>query len=105
LSDAIFVLRQRRESVEMLAKSGKLSMDENKKRRLQSLRLVKDAYAELYAYTQMGEGVLRLIIDPETLLLFSNRHEDNAPLDAKEAAGLSIDEAITELRRERGYAT
>lgn len=102
LSDAVFVLRQRKESVEMLAKSGKLSMDEHKKRLLQSLRLEKGAYSEIYAYTQMGEGVLRLIIDPWSLLMFSNRHEDNAPLDAKMARGLSVDQAIEELLHERG---
>ena len=46
----------------------------------------------------------RLILDPATLLTFSNRIEDNAPLDAKQQAGLSLDEAIAELLRERGVA-
>ena len=50
----------------------------------------------------MGEGVARLLLDPHTLLLFSNRLEDNAPLDAKRAQGLPIDQAISELLQERG---
>ncbi len=102
LSDAIFVMRQRKESVELLSRSGRLSIDEHKKRVLQSLRLEKGAYAEVYAFTTMGEGVLRSIIDPYTLLLFSNRYEDNAPLDEKMAKGMSIDEAIEAVLRERG---
>ena len=105
LSDAIFIMRQRKESIELLARSGRLSIDEHKKRILQSLRLEKGAYAELYAFTTMGEGVLRSILDPHTLLLFSNRFEDNAPLDQKIAAGMSIDEAIESLLQERGIET
>jgi conjugal transfer ATP-binding protein TraC len=45
----------------------------------------------------MGEGVARLL-DPHTLLLSSNRLEDNAPLEAKRGTGLPIDQ-VTELRR------
>ena len=102
LSDTIFILRQRKEAIDLLAKTGRLSVDEHKKRLLQPLRKEDGAYAEIYAFTAMGEGVLRSIIDPATLLLFSNRIEDNAPLDEKMARGLSIDEAIEELLQERG---
>ena len=102
LSDTIFVMRQRKEAVELLSRSGRLSVDEHKKRIIQSLRLEEGAYAEVYVFTTMGEGVFRIIVDPATLLLFSNRHEDNGPLDEKRARGLSLDEAIEEVLRERG---
>ena len=102
LADAVFILRQKKESVELLARSGKLAMDESKKRVLQSLRLEKGSYAEIYAYTQMGEGVIRSILDPYTLLLFSNRIEDNAPIDALTAQGIDLDEAMHTILRERG---
>jgi conjugal transfer ATP-binding protein TraC len=102
LSDAVFVFRQKKESVELLSRSGKLSMDENKKRMLQSLRLEKGAYAEIYAYTQMGEGVLRSVIDPYSLLMFSNRIEDNAPIDVLTDQGMELDEAFHTILRDRG---
>ena len=51
----------------------------------------------------MGEGVARNILDPATHLLFSNKLEDNAPIDELRAQGLSIDAAITELLRRRGH--
>ena len=102
LADATFILRQRKESVELLAQSGKLSIDEYKKRQLQTLRLEKGAYAEMYAFTQMGEGVLRLIMDPTTLLTFSNRHEDNGPIDEYTAQGLSVSDAVDAVLRDRG---
>jgi conjugal transfer ATP-binding protein TraC len=50
----------------------------------------------------MGEGIGRLILDPHTLLLFSNRHEDNQAIDQRRARGMSIDQAIDEVLRERG---
>jgi conjugal transfer ATP-binding protein TraC len=52
----------------------------------------------------VGEGVARNILDPATHLLFSNKLEDNAPIDELRAKGLSIDDAITELLRRRGHA-
>ena len=102
LADTLFIMRQRKESIELLAESGRLSMDVNKKKLLQSLRLEKGAFAEMYIYTPSGEGVFRLVLDPSALLLYSNRLEDNAPLDARMARGMSIDEAIDDLLRERG---
>jgi conjugal transfer ATP-binding protein TraC len=102
LADAIFIMRQSKESIELLGKSGRLSMDESKKKLLQSLRLEAGAFAEVYVYTPTGEGVLRLVLDPSSLLLYSNRQEDNVPLEARQARGMSIDDAIDDLLRERG---
>lgn len=103
-SDWVFLLRQKAESLEMLDRKGRLSMDEAKKRLLQSLRTEPGVFAEIYISSPIGEGVARNILDPATHLLFSNKLEDNAPLDALRAQGLSIDEAIRELLRQRGHA-
>jgi hypothetical protein len=61
-------------------------------------------FSELYISSPVGEGVARNILDPATHLLFSNKLEDNAPIDELRAQGLSIDEAIAELLRQRGHA-
>ena len=103
-SDWVFLLRQKPESIEMLDRKGRLSMDEPKKRLLNSLRTEAGAFSELYISSPVGEGVARNILDPATHLLFYNKLEDNAPIDELRAQGLSIDEAITELLRQRGYA-
>ncbi len=60
--------------------------------------------SEVYISSPVGEGVARNILDPATHLLFSNKLEDNAPIDELRAQGLSIDDAITELLRRRGHA-
>ncbi len=103
-SDWVFLLRQKPESIEMLDRKGRLSMDEPKKRLLNSLRTEAGVFSELYISSPVGEGVARNILDPATHLLFSNKLEDNAPIDELRAQGLSIDEAISELLRRRGHA-
>ncbi len=103
-SDWTFLMRQKPESIELLARTGRFTMDEFKKRLLNSLRMEPGAFSECYITSPVGEGVARIILDPFSHLLFSNKLEDNAPLDALRRQGLSIDDAITELLRQRGHA-
>jgi hypothetical protein len=86
----------------MLDRKGRLTMDEPKKRLLNSLRTEAGVFSEVYISSPVGEGVARNILDPATHLLFSNKLEDNAPIDELRAQGLSIDEAISELLRPPG---
>ena len=101
-SDWVFLLRQKPESIELLEANHRLVLDDAKKRLLNSLRTEPGVFSEMYVYSPMGEGVARLILDPYTLLLFSNRHEDNMAIDLRRARGMSIDEAIADVLRERG---
>jgi conjugal transfer ATP-binding protein TraC len=103
-SDWVFLLRQKPESIELLEANHRLVLDEAKKRLLNSLRTEPGVFSEMYVYSPMGEGVARLILDPYTLLLFSNRHEDNMAIDLRRARGMSIDQAIADVLRERGVA-
>lgn len=100
-SDWVFLLRQKKESIELLDRQGRLTMDDAKKRLLNSLRTEPGVFAEVYISSPVGEGVARTILDPATHLLFSNKLDDNAPLDALRAQGLSIDEAIATVLRAR----
>ena len=102
-SDWVFLLRQKPESIEMLDRKGRLTMDEPKKRLLNSLRTEAGVFSEVYISSPVGDGVARNILDPATHLLFSNKLEDNAPIDELRAQGLSVDEAISELLRRRGH--
>jgi conjugal transfer ATP-binding protein TraC len=101
-SDWVFLLRQKSESIDLLDQRKRIAMDEHKKRLLKSLRTEPGAFSELYVFSPMGEGVGRLILDPYTLLLFSNKADDNQAIDRRRNAGMSVDEAITDVLRERG---
>lgn len=101
-SDFVFLLAQKPESVEALEHSKRMVMDENMKRLLNGLRTEEGVYSEVYIHTPMGSGVGRLVVDPWSLVMFSNRPQENVPLDLKIAAGMSIPDAIDELLLERG---
>ena len=103
-SDWTFLLRQKSESIELLGRNGRISMDESKKRLLQSIRMEEGVFSECYVSSPVGEGVARIILDPFSHLLFSNKIDDNAPLDELRRTGYSIDDAINELLRRRGHA-
>ena len=92
------------ESIELLGRKGRLLMDESKKRLLNSLRTEAGAFAEIYVSSPVGEGVARLVLDPATHLLFSNKIEDNKPIDELRAQGYSIDEAIRMVLEARGQS-
>ena len=101
-SDWVFLLRQKQESIDMLQLKKRISMDEAKKRLLSSLRTEAGVFAEVFVSSPVGEGIARVILDPMTHLLFSNKLEDNKPIDELRRQGLSIDEAIAEVLRRRG---
>ncbi len=103
-SDWTFLLRQKSESIELLGRNGRISMDESKKRMLQSIRMEDGVFSECYVSSPVGEGIARIILDPFSHLLFSNKIDDNAPLDELRRSGYSIDDAINELLRRRGHA-
>lgn len=103
-SDWTFLLRQKPESIELLIRNGRVTADEFKKRQLMSLRTEAGVFSEVFITSPVGEGIARNVLDPFSHLLFSNKLEDNAPLDEMRRQGLSIDDAIEELLRRRGYA-
>jgi len=103
-TDWMFLLRQKPESIELLVRNGRITADESKKRLLMSLRKEEGVFSECYISSPVGEGVARIVLDPFSHLLFSNKLDDNAPLDELRSAGYSIDDAITELLRRRGHA-
>jgi len=101
-SDWVFLLRQKKESIEMLDKLGRLSMDEGMKRMLQSLRTEHGAYSEIFVSSPIGAGIGRLVVDPYSLLLYSSKAEDVTAIDQKRAQGLTLPAAIESVLDERG---
>ncbi|TFW13386.1 type IV secretion system protein TraC [Massilia arenosa] len=103
-ADWVFLLRQKPESIEALQSRGRILMDDAKKRLLNSLRTEPGVFAEMYISCPIGEGLVRLALDPAAHLLFSNRLEDNRVLDQLRAEGYSIDEAIEIVLKARAEA-
>jgi conjugal transfer ATP-binding protein TraC len=101
-ADFVFMLRQKKESIERIGKEGKIHMDAWKKRTLLDLTTKGGVYSEIYVSSPIGEGVGRLFVDPYTSLLYSSKDEDYQAITSYETQGYETAEAIEMVLRDRG---
>ena len=100
-SDWLFLLKQKKESIEQLDRGGKLKLDEATKRVVMSLKTEQGLYSEIYISCPMGTGIGRLIVDPFTLLAYSTDPTDWKDIQRHRDAGLGVTEAINAVLQER----
>ena len=97
-ADWMFLLQQKEESIEQLAKSGKLILDDTMKRELRSVRRVGNQYSEIFIKaTDYPPTVGRLFADPYSLLLSSSSPVEVQALEDLQAQGMSVDAAINHM--------
>jgi conjugal transfer ATP-binding protein TraC len=103
-SDFIMMGKQSDNSIEAVKRGEAIRLDENLRRLLGSIGAGSGAgdFKEWYVHSGLFKGVVRSILDPSTLLLFSNRAEDNTPIDNYRAEGMTVTEAIAAVLRDRG---
>ena len=101
-SEYIILGKQSENSIEAIGTGHAIRLDEPLRRLLSSIASSTGSYREWYIHSGLFKGVVRLMLDPYTLLLMSNRAEDNGPLDRELAAGKSISQAIDAVLRDRG---
>ncbi|MBB3221709.1 type IV secretion system protein TraC [Pseudoduganella umbonata] len=100
-ADWLFLLRQKEDSIEKLARSGRMKMDDVLKRILTSLKTEQGLYSEIFVSSPMGRGVGRLLLDPFSLLAYSTAPDDWRAIEHYRAQGLSIVDAIESVLRDR----
>lgn len=100
-SDWLFLLKQKKESIEQLSRSGKLTLDDNMKRVLSSVRTEQGLYSEIFINSPAGSGVGRLIVDPFALLLYSSAPDDWTAIQHYQRLGQSVTESINSVLRDR----
>lgn len=100
-SDWLILLKQKKESVEQLARSGRLAVDEPLKRVLNSVKTEEGYYSELYIHSPAGQGVGRLCVDPFSLLLYSSQPDDYTAIQYYRDQGMDIADAVDAVLRDR----
>lgn len=101
-ADWMLLLQQKEESIEQIARSGKLVLDDTTKRTLRSVRRVGNQYSEIYIKaTDYPPTVGRLFADPYTLLLSSTSPIEVQALEDLQAQGLTVDASIKHLLAQR----
>lgn len=101
-ADWMFLLRQRAESVEMLANSGKLIMDDDAKTLLYGVTTQSGAFSEIFVRGgDLPPCVGRLFPGPFSILAASARAEDSEALRGFVAGGMSTPQAIGAVLEQR----
>lgn len=100
-SDWLFLLKQKKDSIEKLTREGKLNLDEATKRIITSVKTEQGLYAEIYVSCPMGSGIGRLLIDPFTLLAYSTAPADWNAIQEYRDQGLSVTDAINAVLEDR----
>lgn len=101
-ADWLFLMRQKKESIEALEKSGKFNMDAHLKEQLKSVKTIHGAYAEvLIRGGDMPPSVGRLFTDPYTTLVSSTSPRDYTAVDKYVKQGKSMHEALLQVLEDR----
>jgi conjugal transfer ATP-binding protein TraC len=101
----MFLLRQKPESVEQLAQSGKLVMDEYTKKQLMSVTTRQGYFSEVWIRCgDMPPTVARLFVDPYAQLVGSSKAQDFEAVRAYERAGFTTVQAVEQVLADRSRA-
>lgn len=99
-TDWIVLLAQKKESVEMLAQTKKIAMDENFKQALLSLRMIDFQYSEALIYGPKGYAIGRLILDPYSIALYSSKASDWSRINDLTQSGMTLADALEVISEE-----
>lgn len=101
-SDWKIYLRQDPEQIEIMEKEGKLVLGDVMKRQILSLRTESGMFSEALIRSPSVAGVVRILLDPFTLLLASSRADDFNAINAKRSMGMDVPAAIEAVLIDRG---
>ena len=101
-SDWMCLLSQKKESIEALKKSNRLSMDEAMESDLKSVSTHHGEYSEVMIYNaQYGYSIVRLVLDSFSEVLYSTQASDYSKVQSLVDSGISMEKAISLVAKER----
>lgn len=97
-SSHLFIMKQRSETIRSLAAENKLNLDGYWLHQLETVHTVPGRYSEVFISTTKGEGIVRLVVDQWSQVLFSTtgpeRHEILGAIHSGIPAIQAIDEFL-----------
>ena len=93
----LFMLKQKKESVDLLMESKRMALDDNQINLIKSLNVVPGKYSECLISSSGGYVVGRLILDPYSKVLYSTSPTEFAAVQALVAGGLNVHKAVEEV--------
>ncbi|UJJ60574.1 type IV secretion system protein TraC [Rhodanobacter denitrificans] len=95
------LLAQERDSISLAKKNGRLSLSEVEYSLLETVHTVQGEYSEILLVGPFGTGIGRLVESPFNTLMFSSHAKDKAAIASYQQAGLSLEDAIWAVIRDR----
>jgi len=96
------LLGQQPETIDKIKKQEKLAMSEGGYELLKTVHTVPGKFSEIYVHSPMGKGIVRLVVDRFSQLLYSTHPKEVAAIEARTNRGLSMMDAIHDVMREEG---
>lgn len=93
----LFMMKQKKESVDLLMESKRMSLDPNQIQLIKSLNVVPGKYSECLISSSSGYVVGRLILDPFSKILYSTSPKEFAAVQSLIKAGYKVENAIEEV--------
>jgi conjugal transfer ATP-binding protein TraC len=93
-SDWMCLLSQKKESIDQLKKSERISLDPHMEAVLKSVHTKHGEYAEIMISGPDGYSVGRLILDPFSQMLYSTKASEYSDIKSLQVKGLSLEDAI-----------
>lgn len=100
-SDWVCLLSQKKESIEQLKKTNRISLDPTMEMMLGSVQTREGHYAEVMIYGPHGYAISRLLLDPYSLVLYSTKPEEFAAVQDLVLKGLHMEEAVEKVAGRR----
>jgi conjugal transfer ATP-binding protein TraC len=101
-SDWMCLLSQKKESVDALKDSGRLSMEGSMETALKSVTTRHGEWSEAMIYnSSYGYAIGRLMMDPFSVLLYSTQAHEYAQIQQLQREGLSVEQAIDHMIERR----
>ena len=97
----MFLLGQKNETIELVKEKKQLVLSPAGFNLLRSVHTEAGVYSGIFLYSETGQGVGRLIVSDFQKLLYSTDPVDVQAIKDKQAAGLSVQDAIYAIMRER----
>jgi conjugal transfer ATP-binding protein TraC len=98
-SDWMCLLSQKKESIDQLKESKKLSLDYAEETLLRSVHTQKGKYAEIMISGPTGSAIGRLVLDPFSKILYSTDAHEFSRVEDLQNQGMSLAEAVEEVSK------
>lgn len=100
-SATMLLLGQKPEAVEQARRDKTLELSEYHFDQLKSVHTVQGVYSEVFIKSEFGIGIARLMVDEFQQLLYSTKAEDYHAIKQRTDMGMSTEDAINDVLRER----